>query len=58
MPYVYYYQSLVSDYFNQYYNSQNGNKNVLLDDALLSVKQCEWFEENITKLEDELAASF
>ncbi|WP_410770280.1 phosphotransferase [Fontibacillus sp. BL9] len=58
MPYVYYYQNLVSDYFKQYYTSDHQNKESLLEDALLSMKQCLWFEENISKLEDQLIAGF
>ncbi|WP_438433693.1 phosphotransferase [Gorillibacterium sp. sgz500922] len=58
MPYMYYYQNLVSDYYKQYYTTDHLNKESLLEDALLSVKQCFWFKENITKLEDQLIAGF
>lgn len=34
MPYVYYYQNLVSDYFGQYYALGSRNKHILLDEAL------------------------
>jgi len=57
MPYVYFYQSLVSDYFGQYYSLKN-NKHLLLDDALHSVNLCKWFEHNITRLEDVLVSGF
>lgn len=52
MPYVYYYQSLVSNHFQQYYHSSNANKDTVLDDAFFVTKQCMWFEQNITRLED------
>ena len=58
MPYIYYYQSLVSDYFRQYYSLECRNKQNLLDEALFSVKLCRWFECNITKLEDALVSGF
>lgn len=58
MPYVYYYQTLVSDYFNQYYAMENINKQILLDEALFTVKLCRWFEYNIEKLEDALVSGF
>lgn len=50
MPYVYYYQNLVSDYFGQYYASGSKNKHILLDEAFFSVKLCKWFENNIKLL--------
>jgi hypothetical protein len=58
MPYIYYYQNLVSDYFGQYYKSECTNKNLILDDAFFSLNQCKWFEHNISKLENELTAGF
>jgi Ser/Thr protein kinase RdoA (MazF antagonist) len=58
MSYVYYYQSLVSDYFRQYYTSESKNKYILLDEALFSVKLCKWFEHNIDKLEKALVSGF
>jgi aminoglycoside phosphotransferase (APT) family kinase protein len=58
MPYLYYYQNLVSDYFGQYYASDNRNKQLLREDALFSLKLCRWFEGNIEKLEDALVKGF
>lgn len=58
MPYVYYYQNLVSDYFSQYYASGSKNKNILLDEAFFSVKLCKWLELNVEKLEDALISGF
>ncbi len=58
MPYVYFYQILVSDYFGQYYHSNNRNRDILRVEALFLDKLCKWFEENITKLEDALTAGF
>lgn len=58
MPYIYYYQNLVSDYFGQYYKSTCRNKNLILDDAFFSLNQCKWFEHNISKLENELTTGF
>ena len=58
MPYMYFYQNLISDYFYQYYTSENKNKHKLLDDALFSVKLCKWFEYNIVKLENALTSGF
>lgn len=55
MPQLYYFQILTSDYFGQYYRSAHSNKHDLLEDAFLTVSQCMWFEQNITRLEDALA---
>ena len=58
MPYVYFYQSLVSDHFGQYYAMESRNKHILLDDAFHLSKLCKWFEKNITRLEDALILGF
>ncbi|MDF2936784.1 MAG: aminoglycoside phosphotransferase [Paenibacillaceae bacterium] len=58
MPQLYYYQILTSDYFAQYYRTDSSSKCELLEDAFLTFKQCIWFEQNITRLENVLTASF
>ncbi|MEA4919781.1 MAG: DUF2087 domain-containing protein [Clostridiaceae bacterium] len=58
MPYLYFYQSLTSDYFGQYYALNSGNRDISLNDAFHSLKLCKWFYNNITRLEDELASAF
>lgn len=58
MPYLYYYQLAVSDYFSQYYESNNSNKNVLCHYAHFSTLLCRWFEENVEELSQKLSAAF
>lgn len=58
MAYLYYYQLAVCDYFNQYYESNNSNKNVLCHYAHWSTMLCRWFEENIEELTDKLEKEF
>ncbi|WP_234123736.1 phosphotransferase [Clostridium hydrogenum] len=58
MGYLYYYQLAVSDYFSQYYESENSNKNVLCRYANWSTMLCRWFEENIEELTKRLVKEF
>lgn len=58
MPWLYYFQILTSDYFSQYYRTDNPGRQELLGDAFLAVKQCMWFEQHITRLEDQLTEGF
>jgi hypothetical protein len=58
MPYVYLYQLLFPNYYNQYYLSNNPNKQLLLDNANFSTKLCKWFDFNINSLSDELVKAF
>jgi Putative homoserine kinase type II (protein kinase fold) len=58
MPYIYFYQILVSDYFGQYYKSESRNRNLILEEAFFSLNQCKWLEQNIDKLEYELTTAF
>lgn len=54
MGYLYYYQLGVCDYFSQYYESNNSNKQVLFNYAHWSTMLCRWFEENIDELTRQL----
>jgi Ser/Thr protein kinase RdoA (MazF antagonist) len=54
MPYLYYYQLSVCNYFSQYYESNNSNRNVLCEYAHWSTLLCRWFEENIEELSNKL----
>lgn len=58
MPYLYYYQLVVCDYFSQYYESDNSNKEVLCHYAHFSTLLCRWFEENVEELSNELIRDF
>lgn len=58
MPYLYFYQLLFPDYYNQYYLSNNLNKQELLDSANFSTKLCKWLSLNINNLSDELVKAF
>lgn len=58
MAYLYFYQLTVSDYFSQYYESINTNRNVLLDYAHWSTLLCKWFEKNIEDLIESLIYEF
>lgn len=58
MPYLYYYQLAVCDYFSQYYESGNSNKEVLCYYAHFSTLLCRWFEANVVELSNKLVRSF
>ena len=58
MAYLYYYQLAVSDYFSQYYESDNTNKKVLSHYAHFSTLLCRWFEENVEELTNKLVEEF
>lgn len=58
MGYLYYYQLAVSDYFSQYYESENSNKSVLCKYANWSTMLCRWFEENVEQLTNRLSKEF
>jgi len=58
MPYLYYYQLAVCDYFSQYYESGNSNKEVLCHYAHFSTLLCRWFEANVVELSNKLVRSF
>lgn len=50
MPYIYFYQTLVSDYYADYYSSQYTNKHILLENANMAYNQCNWLDKNIDKI--------
>lgn len=64
MPYLFFYQNVVADYFGQYYamaaseaNSANGSgQRLLLRDTFFSVKLCRWLERHMSELEQALRA--
>lgn len=58
MPYLYFYQLLFPNYYNQYYLSNNPNKQLLIENANFSAKLCKWFGTNINSLSDELVRAF
>lgn len=58
MPYLYYYQLAISDYFSQYYESKNSNKKVLCKYANWSTMLCRWFEKNVWELSEKLVKEF
>lgn len=49
MPSLYMYQNLVCDYFYQYYHSKYKNKNILLENAIFTYKQCKALSDIIEK---------
>lgn len=50
MPYIYFYQIVVSDYYSDYYSSKYKNKHILLENANMAYKQCKWLDKNIEKV--------
>ena len=46
MPYVFYYQIAVCDYYKQYYQSTADNRELFLGQAQLSTKLMRWFDKN------------
>ena len=50
MPYLYFYQLGVSDYYKNYFNSNNNNKDALFHYAHWSTELCRWFENNIENI--------
>lgn len=58
MPYLYFYQLGVCDYFNQYYSSTTNNRHIFLHQAQFSTLLLRWFEKNVYKLSQELKGAF
>jgi Ser/Thr protein kinase RdoA (MazF antagonist) len=58
MPYFYYFQIVVSNYFGQYYKMVHPNRQLLLDNAHWSTSLCRWFEHNVQTLSDQLIRAF
>lgn len=48
------YKNIHGDYFSQYYESENLNRNVLCNYANWSTQVCRWFEKNIDELTNKL----
>jgi Ser/Thr protein kinase RdoA (MazF antagonist) len=63
MPYLFYHQQLVADYFGQYYATLSsdecdngvGGANQLLRDAFFSVRLCRWLEKHMASMENALS---
>jgi Ser/Thr protein kinase RdoA (MazF antagonist) len=58
MPYFYYFQLAVCNYFGQYYGMNHPNRKLLLENAHWSTSLCRWFEHNVQKLSDQLVGAF
>ena len=58
MPYFYYFQLAVCNYFGQYYGMVHPNRQLLLENAHWSTSLCKWFEYNVHNLSDQLIGSF
>ncbi len=54
MPYVFYYQISVCDYYNQYFQSNADNRHIYLGQAILSTKLMKWFEIHANELSEAL----
>lgn len=54
MPYVFYYQISVCDYYGQYFQSTADNRNIYLGQAVLSTKLMRWFENHAAELSEAL----
>ena len=52
MPYLFYYQIGVCDYYNQYYRSTAANRSIFLYQAVFATKLMRWFENNLTELSE------
>ncbi|MCL2105782.1 MAG: phosphotransferase [Oscillospiraceae bacterium] len=50
MPWLFFYQIAVCDYYNQYYQSQAANREIYLKQAVLSTRLMQWFERNAEEL--------
>jgi Ser/Thr protein kinase RdoA (MazF antagonist) len=61
LPYVFYYQIAVCDYYGQYYQSDASNREIYLQQAILSTKLMRWFDINAEEfsvvLKQELGAA-
>jgi len=54
MPYLFYYQIGVCDYYHQYYQSSAANRSIFLHQAVFATKLMRWFEFNIRELSEKL----
>ena len=57
LPYVFYYQIAVCDYYHQYYHSTADNRSIYLQQAVSSTKLLKWLEPNNERLSEVLAAA-
>ena len=57
MPYIFYYQISVCDYYNQYFQSTADNRDIYLQQAVLSTKLMRWFDKNADDFSDLLIKS-
>lgn len=58
MPFFYYFQLAVCNYFGQYYRMVHPNRQLLLENAHWSTSLCRWFEHNVQTLSDQLIGAF
>ena len=58
MPYLFYYQISVCDYYNQYYQSTIMNRSIFLQQAVFATKLMRWFECNVKELSEKLSSHF
>jgi Ser/Thr protein kinase RdoA (MazF antagonist) len=54
MPYVFFYQIAVCDYYNQYFYSIADNRHIYLQQAVFSTKLMKWFDHHIDTLSKRL----
>jgi len=57
MPYLFYYQISVCDYYKQYYQSTADNREIYLHQAVLSTKLMKWFDKNVKDFSEFLISS-
>lgn len=55
MPYIFYYQISVCDYYNQYFQSTADNRHIYLEQAVLSTRLMKWFEKHAGELSEALS---
>ncbi|MDR0898617.1 MAG: phosphotransferase [Oscillospiraceae bacterium] len=55
LPWIFYYQICVCDYYGQYFASQADNREIYLQQAVLSTRLMPYFESNAEKLSQRLA---
>ena len=58
MPFVFFYQISVCDYYNQYYQSTADNRDIYLQQAILSTKLMKWFDKNADEFSRSLSEAF
>lgn len=58
MPYIFYYQIAVCDYYHQYYYSTAENRTLFADQAHFSTQLMRWFDQHLDDLSDQLNKFF